>query len=98
MRGLVELTPTYAGGEEDCLVLNVTAGEGGRVRAQLLDGEGKPIPGFTFDDCEPLRGDHLAAAVRWKGGRPPSSRRPPASAQIEMEEATLYGFAFMMRP
>ena len=63
------------------------------VRAALLDGSDKPIPGYTFDDCEPLAGDHLAAEVRWRGG-PPEADPLPASAQIELEGATLYGFSF----
>jgi len=47
------------------LALNVDAGKGS-VRAQAEDERGKPIQGFTFADCQPIRDDSLNAAIRWK--------------------------------
>ena len=49
----------------DALTLNVDAA-GGRVKVQVLDKDDKPIPGFTFDDCESIGVDSLKAAVRWE--------------------------------
>ena len=38
------------------LTLNAEA-RGGEVKAQVLDSAGKPMPGFTFADCTPIRSD-----------------------------------------
>ena len=40
----------------------------GCLRVELLDKAGKPLAGFTADDCAPLRGDHEALQVKWTGG------------------------------
>lgn len=45
--------------------LNVDAGKGS-VRAQVVDREGKPIPGFTFADSRPITRDGLAVPLTWK--------------------------------
>jgi hypothetical protein len=47
------------------LGLNVDAGKG-CVRGQLTDPLGKPLPGFTFCDCEPITRDALAAPLAWR--------------------------------
>ena len=39
----------------------------GEVQVQVCDTKGDPYPGFSFEDCDPLRGDELAAEPRWKG-------------------------------
>ncbi|MAE67079.1 MAG: hypothetical protein CMJ18_22695 [Phycisphaeraceae bacterium] len=40
------------------------------VRVELMDpGYGRPIKGFTRDDCVPMTGDEKDAPVRWKHGR-----------------------------
>ena len=44
--------------------LNVQAAH--EVRVQVTDPEGRPIPGYTFADAEPLRGDELYWAPRWR--------------------------------
>ena len=44
---------------------NANAGEG-EVRVVLLAGDGKPIPGFSKEDCEPIRRDGLDLPIRWE--------------------------------
>ncbi|MDP6779612.1 MAG: hypothetical protein QGI83_22850 [Candidatus Latescibacteria bacterium] len=48
------------------LTLNVCAPYG-TVRAQLIDSEGKPYPGFGFEDSVPFTGDELFHSPKWKG-------------------------------
>ncbi len=70
-----------------------TAGlDEGFLQVELLDGTGKPLPGFLRDDCPPLKGDHAALAVGWKGG----GEAPPAARQAKfyLKRAFLYGFEF----
>ena len=48
------------------LFVNVAA-EGGELAAEVLDKDGRVIPGLTRDDCVPVRGDSTRAEVTWKG-------------------------------
>jgi hypothetical protein len=48
------------------LSLNLRAGFG-EVRVQVADYNCRPLPGYTFEECEPIQGDHLALHPRWKG-------------------------------
>jgi hypothetical protein len=43
----------------------VNADIAGSLRVEMLDREGRAIPGFTADRCEPVSGDHTKAAIRW---------------------------------
>lgn len=46
--------------------LNVDASDGA-ASVELLDEDGRPTPGFSRNDCEPITGDHIRAPVRFKG-------------------------------
>lgn len=95
LRGIVTLKPLARPGVSVVrLKLNVEARPGGRVRAQWLDDKKQPIPGYTFDDCLPLTGSHLAAEIAWRD-TPGGAQPHPGSAQIELDGATLYGFQFV---
>jgi hypothetical protein len=37
------------------------------ARVQISDLDGKPYPGFSFEDCEPIMGDHIQAVPKRKG-------------------------------
>jgi hypothetical protein len=64
----------------------------GYLQVELLDGDGKPLPGFTREDCAPLRGDHQEIQVSWTGGdKAPELAK---SAKFYFKRAFLYGFAF----
>jgi len=58
---------------EDCtgcpIEINARTTRAGSVEVELWDcvAGGKPITGFTFDECIPFRGDELWAPLRWKG-------------------------------
>ena len=52
--------------------VNVDA-SAGELRYELLEDTGQPIPGYTVDDCEPIRSDSLDGLLSWNGksGWPP---------------------------
>lgn len=41
----------------------------GEVRVEVADERGRPLEGYTFDDCVPLSGDALEGRPRWKRRR-----------------------------
>jgi len=47
------------------LHLNVKAPFGG-VRVQISGPTCEPLPGYSFDECEEIRGDHISVSPRWK--------------------------------
>lgn len=64
----------------------------GRLQVELLDEQGRPLPGFTRDDCTPVAGDHSAIQVAWKGGdHAPAAAR---QAKFYLMRAFLYGYEF----
>ena len=48
----------------DRLTLNADAAQG-EIRVRILGVDGKPVPGVERAESEPIRGDALAAEVRW---------------------------------
>jgi hypothetical protein len=73
------------------LTLNVDAPRG-EVRAQLLDANGRPVPGYTFADCRPVSGDSLDAPVKWK--KPLAALKgKPVRLEFSLKNAKLYAFA-----
>jgi hypothetical protein len=95
---VITLLPGQERAAQGKLLLNVVTRPGGRVRAQLLDADCKPIPGHGFDDCEVITGDPLDAAVQWKGrpGLPRIAEGQPLRAQLEIARGTLYAFDFVL--
>jgi hypothetical protein len=78
-----------AGGQ---LVVNVHVKDGGDFRAELLDRQGRTIPGFTSEDCQKITGDHHQIKMSWKGGK----NAPPNAVKIRfiLHRAFLYGYAW----
>jgi hypothetical protein len=88
------------------LSLNVRTASHSMVRVQILESghreivlEGgidsivpqTPVPGYTFDDCIPIVGDHLSAAARWKDHADLSEFIDrPIRIEIQAIEAELY--------
>jgi hypothetical protein len=47
------------------LKLNINTGAVGYAQVGFLDGAGKPIPGFSMDDCIYINGDFIDTPVEW---------------------------------
>jgi hypothetical protein len=83
----------------DALRLNVDVREGGSVRVALLDENGVAFSGFGLSDCLPITGDQLDAVVRWNSGSDVGSLVGRSiKMQVEMVDASLYGFQFSAVP
>ncbi len=48
--------------------INALTMRGGSVIVEVTDAARKPVPGRTFDDCQPIIGDQFRTPVTWKGG------------------------------
>src|SRR6185295_13019174 len=74
------------------LLVNAKTRPKGTLRVELLDRDGRVLPGFSAADCKPVTGDHHALTVRWKGGaRAPAGA---AKARFLFRRAFLYGVAW----
>jgi hypothetical protein len=76
-------------GKGSTLVLNADASKG-RIRAQVRYPTGGVIPGFAYDDAEPVTGDGLALPVKWKGQL--ADLRDDVRLEFEITDAKLFGF------
>jgi hypothetical protein len=76
-----------AGGKQ--ITVNVSTIKEGTLTAELVK-NGKPIRGFSRADCKPIRGDHHAKLLQWKGG----THCPAENVQIRfyLQRAKFYGF------
>jgi hypothetical protein len=71
------------------LTVNAAA-PSGEVRFQLTDLESRPLPGFTFEDCTPLRErDDTRWELRWKGSLETLLRKP-IRLEVRMRHARIY--------
>ena len=50
------------------LYTNVKDGEG-EVRVELQDEQGRTIPGYSAEECNPIKGDLADRAASWSGGK-----------------------------
>jgi hypothetical protein len=73
------------------LSVNATTYPSGEIRVQLTDETGVPIEGYTFAQCDPVRGDQIRHPVTWRG-RPEIALQParPLVIQFRMTRAKLY--------
>jgi hypothetical protein len=75
---------------EASVSLNVDASRG-ELKLQFLDFLGQPIPGFTYQDCQPITVNALQAPVVC--GRPLSQLvGQPVRLVFELQNASLYAF------
>jgi len=74
------------------LFVNVACPKG-RLRAEVLAKDGKPIAPFTADNCLPLACDKTLAPVAWKGADDLSAvSGKPVRFRFRLENGSLYAF------
>jgi hypothetical protein len=77
------------------LRLNVDTRALGRLRVALLDAEGRPLPGFSADDCDPVWINATGVDVSWRGKTDLAALRGrKVSLEFRSHRTKLYSFRF----
>lgn len=85
---------SFSGGN---LALNYETSGAGSVQVELQDAAGKPLPGYTVEDCPPLYGDSVRQVVRWRdrGGDLRELAGKPLRLRFVLKDADLYALQFV---
>lgn len=84
---------TFEGGN---LTLNAATSAAGGVQVEIQDAGGKPIKGYSLDECPEIFCDSLRHVVRWRQGgdvRPLAGKR--VRLRFVLRDADLYAFQFV---
>jgi hypothetical protein len=77
------------------LEMNYSTAGAGQIRVELQNADGKPIPGYALDACDPIKGDAISGIVAWKEN---SDVAPLAGETVRlrfvMNEADVYSVRF----
>jgi len=102
--GFASLHAGYAGGElitrpirfaGSRLELNYSTSAAGGVRVELQDASGRPIPGFTLEDCREIIGDQIERIVEWKSGADAGALAGRAiRIRFALKDADVYSWRF----
>jgi hypothetical protein len=78
------------------LEVNIDVAAMGEARVEIQDAQGKPIPGFTLDQCRRILVNDVAHTVHW-GQRADvaSLAGKPVRLKIAMRSAKLFAFQFV---
>ena len=87
--GVVETPALRLSGNR--LIVNANA-SGGRLAIEALSENSAPIPGYTADNCIPLRADSLSHPVKWKAHDRLQINRP-LRLRFHMKNTDLYAFS-----
>jgi len=103
--GFVSVNASMAGGElvtkplifsGTKLVLNFSSSASGGIQVEIEDETGKPIPGFSLDECPPIFGDTLERTVSWQSGSDLSGLvGKSVRLRFLLKDADLYSLRFV---
>ena len=71
-----------------------TENESGSISVEVLDENGRPIPGFSAADCVPVKGDQLRGEVKWRGTEISKLAGKKIQLKFHLENAELFAFQF----
>ncbi len=79
------------------LVLNYATSAVGYIKVEIQDSEGKPINGYSIDNCPEIYGDEIEHKVIWTSGINDLSllTKKPIKLRFVMKDADLYSLQFV---
>ena len=94
--GEIVTKPLEFGGRK--LALNYATSAAGSVSVEIQDPKGKPIKGFTLEDCGEIFGDEVDGVVKWSG-KADVSRLSGKAVRLRfvLKDADLYSLQFRSR-
>lgn len=102
--GFTSISAPYIGGEVltkpftfsgNQLEINYSTSAVGEIRFEVLNENGKPVPGFTLEDSERITGNEISRVVQWKGEPDLQSiKERIIRLRIMMKDADLFSFRF----
>ena len=102
--GLVSVRADSRGGElltrpltftGKSLRINFSTSAAGLVRIEIQDSQGRPIPGFSLQDCPEIFGDQIDRTVAWKQGSDLGRLAgQPIRLRVVLKDADLYAIQF----
>lgn len=102
--GFASLYAPYDGGElitkpitfsGKQLSINFSTSAAGGIKFELQDAQGKPIPGYSLDDCQEQIGNEIDRIVSWKTGSDLSKLADKAvRLRVALKDADLFSFRF----
>lgn len=83
----------------DRLEINESTSAAGRIRVEIQEPDGRPIAGYTLEQCVAIYGDRIRHIVEWADGQEKRSdvsalRGRPVRLRFALQEADLYSFCF----
>lgn len=76
------------------LQINARCRDTGWVKAELLDAAGRPLPGFSIDDCRPFTGDAIRHTFTWSDGAQVPDHLDAIRVRFTLSSADLFAFQF----
>jgi len=77
------------------LEVNFVTSGNGRIAIEVQTPAGEPVPGFSANDCQPLRGDSVTQRVHWSAaGDLGDLAGQPVRLSFMLKDAALYSFRF----
>ena len=81
---------------KDKLKLNFSTKPAGMIQVELRGAKGEVLPGYSFDECEPLVGNEIAHIVTWNGKSELGElAQQDIVVAFRMYSAKLYSFEFV---
>jgi len=75
--------------------INAVTQRTGYIKVELVEFDGDPIEGFSFDEANPIIGDHFWTEVTWNGKtKLPVEKGTPVWFCFKLNQAKLYGLEF----
>ncbi len=92
--GMALTRPIRFSGKE--LEINYATSAAGSVRVKIIDtDEGKPVPGFSAEECQEILGDEVERVVNWKGNSNLADLSGRAvRLRFILKDADVYSFRF----
>jgi hypothetical protein len=81
--------------EGNQLVINASTSAAGWIRVEVQDENGKPLPGYSVDDCNEFWGDEIEGSVTWKDHSTLDSEGKPIRLRFVMSDADIYALRFL---